>query len=72
MGTLIFSYIHKLRPLLGFKILNFNIFGRFHKTDCFGGIKRLWILVWSHQKVELELGVIFMHFWGQGTERLIF
>ena len=26
-GTLIFSYIPRLRPFLGFKILHFNIFG---------------------------------------------
>ena len=28
-GTLMFSYIRRLRPFLGFKILNFNILGFF-------------------------------------------
>ena len=37
-GTLIFS-----RAFLGFKILNFNIFGGFQRNDYFGGMKILWI-----------------------------
>ena len=43
-GTLIFSYIRRLWPFLGFKILNFNIFGGFpEKNEYFGGLKILWI-----------------------------
>ena len=47
-GTLIFSYIRRLGSFLGFKILNFNIFGGFQKNiyflgyedfvDIFGGV----------------------------------
>ena len=36
-GTLIFSYIRRLGPFLGFKILNFNIFGGFQKNKYFLG-----------------------------------
>ena len=42
-GTLIFSYIRRLGPFLGFKNLNFNIFGGMKilgvitKLDCFRG-----------------------------------
>ena len=36
-GTLIFSYIHRLGSLLGFKILNFIIFGGFQKNEYFWG-----------------------------------
>ena len=38
-GTLIFSYIRRLGPFFGFKILNFNIFGGFQKNEYFWGIK---------------------------------
>ena len=31
-GTLIFSYIRRLGPIWGFKILNFNTFGGFQKN----------------------------------------
>ena len=36
-GPLIFSYIRRLGPFLGFKILNSNIFGGFHKNEYFWG-----------------------------------
>ena len=31
-GTLMFSYIRRLGPFWGFKILNFNIFGDFQEN----------------------------------------
>ena len=37
VGTLIFSYIRRLRPFLGLKILIFNIFGFSEKLIFFGG-----------------------------------
>ena len=37
-GTLIFAYICKLGSFFGFKILNFNIFGRFQKNKHFLGV----------------------------------
>ena len=44
--TLIFSYIRRLWPFLGFKILNFNILGDFQKKmNIFGGMKILWIFL---------------------------
>ena len=36
-GTLIFSYIRRLGPFFGFKILNFNIFLGFQKNKYFLG-----------------------------------
>ena len=51
-GTLIFSYIHRLGSFLGFKIVNFNIFGVFQKMSIFWGMKILWIY--------------FFFFWGGG------
>ena len=36
-GTLIFSNIRRLRYFLGFKTLNFNIFGDFQKNEYFWG-----------------------------------
>ena len=36
--TLIFSYIRRLGSFLGFKILNFNIFGGFQKKIIFLGV----------------------------------
>ena len=35
LGTLIFSYIRRLGPFFGFKILNFNIFGGFQNNEYF-------------------------------------
>ena len=47
-GTLIFSYIRRLGPFFGSKILNFNIFfslflggGGFRKMNIFGGLKNI-------------------------------
>ena len=36
-GAEIFIYIRRLGPFLGFKILNFNIFGGFQKYHYFWG-----------------------------------
>ena len=36
-GSLIFSYIRRLGLFLGFKILNFNIFGGFQQNEYFLG-----------------------------------
>ena len=36
-GTQIFSFIRRLDHFLGFKILNFNIFGGFQKNEYFLG-----------------------------------
>ena len=36
-GTLIFSYKRRLRPFLGFKILNFKIILSFHRNEYFWG-----------------------------------
>ena len=54
-GTLMLSYIRRLRPLLGFKILKLNNFGVFRKVNNFLGKKILWIffgdiaaLFWGH------------------------
>ena len=64
--TLIYSYISKLGPFLGFKIYNFNIlllfFFFFRKMNIFGAMKILWIFSWGHHKTGLVLGVISMHF----------
>ena len=60
--TLIFSYISRLGPFFGFKILNFDIFGVFRKINIFWGMKILWIFFWGHHKIGLYLEVISMHF----------
>ena len=61
-GTLIFSYIRRLRSFFGFKILNFNIFGVFRKMIFFWGYNDLVDIFWGHHKIGLYLGVISMHF----------
>ena len=53
-GTLIFSHIRSSGHFLGFKILNFNIFGGFQKNKCFleykdfvdifGGLSQNWTI----------------------------
>ena len=48
-GTLIFSYIHRLGPFFGGRILNFNIFGGFQKNEYFFGYEHF---------VDIFLGVI--------------
>ena len=52
-GTLIFSYIHRFGSFLGFKILNFNIFGGFQKINLSLGMKILWIFFRGHHKIGL-------------------
>ena len=52
--TLIFSHIHRLGPIVGFKILNFNIFWGFQKNEYFlGGMKILLIFLGGHHKIGL-------------------
>ena len=59
-GTLIFSYILRLRPFFFlFKILNFIIFV-FRKMHIFGDMNILWIFL-GHHKIGQYLGVISMH-----------
>ena len=62
---------------LGFKILNFNIFGDFKKKLVFFGVWRFCgYFIGGHHKIGLYLGVISMHFrvfsYRQGTEWGIF
>ena len=63
------SLFGKLSPIggysdifLGFKILNFNIFGGFQKNEYILGIKVLWMFFFGHHNIGLYLGVISMHF----------
>ena len=39
----------------GFKILNFNIFGGFQKTEYFGGMKILWIFFGVITKLDYTM-----------------
>ena len=75
-GTLILSYIRRLGPFFGVKILNFNICLGFQKNKYFLGMKILWIFFGGHHQIRLYLGVISMHFrvfsLGHGTEWGIF
>ena len=41
---------------MGFKILNFNIFGGFQKNEYFLGMMILWIFFWGHHKIGLVFG----------------
>ena len=51
-GTLICSYIHRLGPFLGFKILNFNFLGGLQKKWIFiWRMKILWIFVGGHHRI---------------------
>ena len=61
-GTLIFSYIRRLGPFFGFKILNFNIFLGFQKNKYFMGYENFVDIFWGHHKIGLYLEVISMHF----------
>ena len=63
MGTLIFSYISRLGPSFGLKILNFNIFGIFRKMNGLEYEDFVDIFV-GHNKIGLVLGVISMYFRG--------
>ena len=51
-GTLIFTYIRRLGSFLGFKILNFNIFGGVQKNEYFCGMKILWIFLGAITKLD--------------------
>ena len=61
-GTLIFSYIRRLRTFWGVQNFEFQYFW---------GSEKLIILMyedfddilWGHRKIGLVLGVISMHFW---------
>ena len=62
-GTLIFSYICWPRLFLGFKILNFNIFGGFRKLNIFWGMKLLWIFFWGSSQnwtIKVQTGGYFL------------
>ena len=50
-GTLIFSYIRRLGPFFGVKILNFNIFGGFQKNKYFLGYEDFVDIFWGHHKI---------------------
>ena len=51
-GTLVFSYIRRLKQFLGFKIFGFNIFGSFRKMNIFWGMIKLWIFLGIITKLE--------------------
>ena len=58
-GTIIFSFLRRLAPFLGFKILNFNTFKGFQKNENFWGMKILWIsfgVITKYQKVNPKNG----------------
>ena len=70
-GTLIFSYIRRLRSFVLVKKFEFQYFFSFQKKLFFfggggGGIKNLWIFFFGggggHHKIGLYLGVISIHF----------
>ena len=50
VGTLVFSYIRRLRPFLEFKIVSFNIFGDFKKNEYFLGYDESADILWGHHK----------------------
>ena len=52
-GTLIFSYIRRPGLYLGFKILNFNIFGGFEKSVYFWGYEDFVDIFGGHHKIGL-------------------
>ena len=49
-GTLIFSYIRRLGPFFGFKILNFDIFLGFQKNKYFLGYENFVDIFWESSK----------------------
>ena len=61
-GTLIFSYIHRLRSFLGFRILKFNYLfffgggGGVQKNECFFEYEEFVDIFWGHHKIGLYLG----------------
>ena len=46
-GTLILSYIRRLRSFFGFKFWNFNIFGGFQKNNIFLGHEAFVDIFWG-------------------------
>ena len=52
-GTRIFSHVRRLGPFLGFKILNFNIFGGFQKNEYFLGYDDFVDIFGGHHKIGL-------------------
>ena len=49
----IFIHMYRLGSfILGFRILNLNIFGGFQKNNIFGGMKILWIFFWVITKLD--------------------
>ena len=61
-GTMIFLYIRRLRPFLGFKILYFNIFWCFQKNEYFWGHDESVDFYGVHHKSGHFLGVISINF----------
>ena len=62
-GTLIFSYIRRLWPFLGFKILNFNILGDFQKKNEYFWEHEDFVDIFrGHHTIGLSLWVISVHF----------
>ena len=51
-GTLIFSYIRRLGPFLGFKILNFDIFWGFQKNEYLFGYENFVDIFWVITKLD--------------------
>ena len=69
-GTLIFSYIRRLGPFFGVKILNFNIFWGFQKNKYFLGCEDcVDIFLGSSQNWTIFRGHFYVF---QGTEWGIF
>ena len=60
-GTLVFSYIRRLKQFLGFKIFGFNIFGSFRKMNIFWGMIKFWIFLGVITKLEC-FGVVSINF----------
>ena len=71
-GTLIFSYIHRLRSFFGLKILNLTFLGGFQKNEYFWGYEDFVDIFWGHHKTRLYLGVISIYFRVKVQNRDIF
>ena len=77
-GKLIFSCIRRLGLFWGggggFKILNFNIFGDFLKTEYFWGYEDFMDIFWGHHKIVLNNAALHLRVFseGQGTKWRIF
>ena len=57
----IFSYVRRLGPFLGFKILNFYIFGFYQKNEK-NGYEETVDISGGHYKIRLFWGFISIHF----------